>query len=421
MNPLNLFLALVIGVAAAALSYGFQAVVNFSEVLRQQYPEIVLGLPILFILTVLLKKKTLYYPYKVKDLHEMTQGQNFFWNRWKSFYHFIGASLSHLFGASVGREGVIVLTTTGIVRLFNLSLPYWGPVAACVGFAAITGNKWVGIIFLIEMYTTQFSQKVWTFFGGWIAVLILQSLNFPHLISAVSIPETESWFKRFAFIFLLGLIIGYLSRAYKRSYFFLSDFFAKKNIVWAIVMAAVLGYALYNPGLRPLQSLSLDLVSKFSSGALMIESDMQLVLLKLVFTLLCVSLGFFGGEYVPLVLVGCGIGATAAQYFGESLLLGSTLGAFAVFAGVTRLKWTCVILCASLMDYTMLLWVYIFFSVVHSFSGEQSIYLHPIVRKFNFMNFQFGGFPTGGFRERPVGESSGEDTNGRGGGGLIDQ
>ena len=429
MNPVNLVLALVIGVAAAALSYGFQAVVNFSEQLRTEYPQIVLGLPILFIITVLLKKKTLYYPHKVKELYEMNEQKNFFWNRWKAFYHFLGAGLSHLFGASVGREGVIVLTTTGIVRLFNMSLPYWGPVAASVGFAAITGNKWVGIIFLIEMYTTQFSQKIWTFFGGWIAILILQSLKFPHLLSAVTIPETDSWFKRFAFIFLLAMVIGYLSRAYKRSYFFLSDFFAKKHIVWAIAMSAALGYALYNPDLRVLQSLSLELVTKYSSGALMIESDMQMVLLKLVFTLFCVSLGFFGGEFVPLVLVGCGLGAIGAQYFGESLLMGSALGAFAVFAGVTRLKWTCVVLCATLMDYSMMLWVYIFFSILHAFSGDKSIYLQPIVRKFNFMNFQFGGFPgggggftggfsTGGFggqggpfapRERNVGEGTGED------------
>lgn len=397
MNPLNLVLALVFGVAAAAISYGFQAVIDFSEELRLQYPQIILGLPILFILTILLKKKTLYFPYKVKDLNEMTEPKNFFWNRWKAFYHFLGASLSHLFGASVGREGVVVLATAGVARLFNLSLPYWGPVAASIGFAAITGNKWVGLIFLIEMYTTQFSQKVWTFFGAWISILILQSIKFPHLLSAVVIPETDSWFKRFLFIFLLGLVIGYLSRAYKRSYFFLSDFFSKKSIVWALVFSLAIGYALYNPVLRPLQSLSLDLLHQYSTGAMMTEMDMQIMLLKLVFTLFCVSLGFFGGEFVPLVLVGCGIGATAAQYFGESLLLGSTLGAFAIFAGVTRLKWTCVVLCATLMDISMLFWVYIFFSVVHSFSGEKSIYLEPrLGPKFNFMNFKFGAFPGAG-------------------------
>lgn len=397
MNPLNLFLALVFGVFAAAICYGFQTVINFSEELRLQYPQIILGLPILFILTVILKKKTLYFPYKVKDINEMTEPKNFFWNRYKAFYHFLGASLSHLFGASVGRESVIVLTMTGIAHFFKFNLRYWGPVTASMGFAAITGNKWVGIIFLIEMYTTQFSQKVWTFLGGWVAILLLQTLNFPHLLSAVIIPETDSWIKRFVFIFLLGLIIGYLSRAYKRSYFFLSDFFTKKNIVWALIFSFVLGYALYNPVLRPLQSLSLDLLYKFSAGAMITEMDMQMILLKLVFTLFSVSLGFFGGEFVPLALVGCGIGATAAQYFGESLLLGSTLGAFAIFAGVTRLKWTCVVLCATLMDISMVFWVYVFFSVVHSFSGDKSIYLEPRSRpKINFMNFKFGAFPGGG-------------------------
>lgn len=400
MNALNLVLALCLGVIAAALSYGFQAIINFSEQLRQQYPFIILGLPALFIFTVLLKKKTLYFPVKVKDMNEMSGDTVFFWNRWMAFYQFLAASLSHVFGASVGREGVIVLTTTGVARLFNLSLRYWGPVAASIGFAAITGNKWVALIFLIEMYTTELSQKVWAFLGAWVAVLLLQSVHFPHLISMVTVPESDSWIKRFVFIFILGLVIGYLSRVYKKSYFFLTDFFKTKSIVWAIALSLVIGCALYNPVLRPLQSLSLDLVSKFSSGSLMIESDMQLVLLKLVFTLFCVSLGFFGGEFVPLVLVGCGLGATGAQYFGESLLLGSALGAFAIFAGITRLKWTCVVLCVSLMDYSMFFWVYLFFSVVHSFSGDQSIYFETRTRKANFMQFKFGAFPGGGFPNR---------------------
>lgn len=407
MNPLNLFIALLLGATAAALSYAFQAVINFSEQLRLEYPEIILALPILFIITVIIKKKTLYFPHKVKDLNEMTGQKNFFWNRWKAFYHFVGAGLSHMFGASVGREGVIVLTTTGIVRLFNMSLPYWGPVAASIGFAAITGNKWVGVVFLIEMYTTNFSQKIWTFFGAWTAVLILESVKFPHLLSPVAIPDSDSYLKRFFFIFILGVLIGYLSRGYKKSYFFLSDFFAKKNIIWALGMSLVVGYALYNPVLRPLQSLSLDVLERFSSGSLIFEHDMQLIFFKLAFTLLCVSLGFFGGEYVPLVLVGCGLGTVTAQYYGESLFLGSVLGAFAIFAGVTRLKWTAIILCTSLMGPSMFIWVYIFYTVVHSFAGEKSIYLEPRLNKFKFMNFQFGGFPGGGQAGGPGGFGTG--------------
>lgn len=395
MNPFNLILALLLGLSAAGISYAFQSVIIFSDKLRLEYPELVLALPILFIITALLKKKTLYYPYKIKDLNEMTQQKNFFWNRWKSFYHFIGAGLSHIFGASVGREGVIVLTTTGIVRLFNMSLLYWGPVAASIGFAAITGNKWVGIIFLIEMYTTNFSQKLLSFLGGWFAILVLESVHFPHLLRAVNVPDTESYFKRFLFILILGILIGYIARAYKKGYFFLSDFFAKKNIVWAIAMSAAVGYALYNPVLRPLQSLSLDTLERFSSGALMLELDMQMLILKLSFTLICVSLGFFGGEYVPLVLVGAGFGAVGAQYYGESLLMGSALGAFAVFAGVTRLKWTAIFLCLSLTGPSMFFWVYLFYSVVEGFAGEDSIYFEKSTSPKSFMKFHFANFQNG--------------------------
>lgn len=392
MTPLNLLIALFIGIAAGAISYGFQFVISITEQLRLGFPQIVLAMPILVVLTIVLKKKTLYYPYKIKDLYEMTEPKNFFWNRWKAFYHFIGASLSHLFGASVGREGVIVLTTTGFARFLNLNLNYWGPIAASIGFAAITGNKWVGLIFLIEMYPSQFSQKVWTFLGAWVAVLFLESLKFPHLLSSVVIPDSDSYLKRFLFVLILGMLVGYISRVYKKSYFFLSDFFTAKNIFWSMAAAAAIGFALHNELLRPLQSLGLDLVKHYSSGSLILHSDLQLIILKLVFTLFCVSLGFFGGEYVPLVVVGTGLGATAAQYFGENIVLGATLGAFSIFCGVTRLKWTAIVLCLSLMDISLAFWVYVFFSACMNFSGDTSIYLEPRQRKFNFANFQFRAF-----------------------------
>jgi H+/Cl- antiporter ClcA len=391
MTPLNLFFSLALGLFAGALSYALQFGIESSEALRNQYPEIVLGLPVLFFLTVALKKKTLYYPYKIKDLFEMTGKENFFWNRYMSLYHFIGASLSHFFGASVGREGVVVLTTTGIVRFFNLSLTYWGPVAASIGFAAITGNKWVGLVFLIEMYTTELSQKLWTFLGAWVAILLLDSLQFPHLLSAVNIPDADSYFKRFLFVFILGILLGYIGRIYKSSHFFLANFFQKKNIFWAIAMSVVLGYAMYNEVLRPTQSLSLDLLSRFSSGSLMLQMDMQLVVYKLIFTLLCVSLGFFGGEFVPLVVVGTGLGVTAAQYYGENLYLGAVLGAFSIFAGVTRLKWTAMVLCWSLVDFSSAFWVYFFFSVCQNFSGPASIY-YDAEQKNPFKNFNFAQF-----------------------------
>lgn len=392
MNPINLLIALLLGLSAAVISYGFQAIIVYSDQLRMQYPQIVLAMPLLFLLTVAMKKKTLYYPHKVKDLIEMTEDKNFFWNRWKAFYHLVGASLSHVFGASVGREGVIVLATTGIARFVNLNLRYWGPIAASIGFAAITGNKWVGIIFLIEMYSTNFSQKIWTFIGAWLAVLILQSWSFPHLLSPFVIPDTDSTFKRFVFIVLLGILIGSVARIYKRGYFTLSSFFAKKNIFWALLTSLAIGMILYKEPLRPLQSLSLDMLARFTSGSLMLGPDMQLLFYKLVLTLFCVSLGFFGGEYVPLVVIGCGLGVTGAQYFGESLHLGALLGAFAVFCGVTRLKWTAIVLCAALTDWSMLFWIYLFYSVCMNFSGNTSIYLEPRERKFNFMNFQFRQF-----------------------------
>ncbi|MFN3453513.1 MAG: chloride channel protein [Pseudobdellovibrio sp.] len=380
----HLFFSLLIAIIAASITYLLIFLISESHDIRTEFPWLVLAMPIVALINWVLKKRTLYYPYKVKDLHEMQSSDTYAWNRLMPIYHFIGASISHLFGASVGREGVVVLTTTGAVRTMNLSLSYWGPIAAAAGFAAITGNKWVGLIFIFEMFNTTLSQKVWTFIAGWIAVLILQSLNVPHLLPHISVPDANSVITRFLFVIVLAFICGWMARFFKFGYHAVSDFLKKKSYVWIVLISAVLGCMLYPESMRSLQSLSSDKIDYFLSGAVLNESDAGLIILKLVFTMLFVAIGFFGGEYVPLVVVGTGVGVFLAQHFGESIYFGAALSAFALFAGVSRLKWTMIVLTVSLAGLSHSIWIYIFYTLVVSISGDKSLYFERASKQFSY-------------------------------------
>ncbi len=287
-----------------------------------------------------------------------------------TFFHFLGTSLSHLVGASVGREGTAVMMSAGLVRLFKLSWVFWGPIAVTIGFSAVVGQAWVSIIFMIEVFSTHWKQKLYGFIGSFVAFLLLRTLQAPHLFESFSIESDFSFFQKLLFIFLLGASAGYLMRIYKWAYFYLSDYFKKSSMLLKLFVAVLLALFLAQPSLRKFQSLGLLQIENIQNMTAHISD----VVIKLFVTLLSVSLGFWGGEFIPLVYAGLHFGHVVSQFFQFDLLLGSILCAYLFFAGATRLKWTTIVLTISLVGWGWWFWVFLLVSSCVHFSGPHSIY-----------------------------------------------
>jgi len=373
MSVLNLVISIIIGGISAAVFLGFNYSVAYFETLRQQYSWIVLCLPIALIVTYYLKSQTLYYPRKISDLEEAASEELSLWNRKMSLYHYLGALLSHLFGASVGREGVIVLVTSGLAPLLNLNIQYWIPIAASIGFAVVTGYKWIGLVFLVDLFTTQMSQKILVVIGSWVGVLILETMQVEHLLRVDQFQDASTFFNRVIFIFTLAVICGSLAKVYKKAYFFLSYHLQKKMIL-SCVIAAAIGFILWRPELTGLQSLSLGLLQYFKNYNGFSSFDVFLIALKLILTVVCVAIGFFGGEFVPLVVCGVGIGTLLAQYFGMPYWIGLSCGAYLLLAGVTQLKWTFLFMALILSGWQYVILYYFAFSICCQIAGEDSLY-----------------------------------------------
>ncbi len=382
MNPRNLFLSLILGSIIGSLAYAFFYWIQWAENLRNQYPQIVLAMPIILILIFLTIKKTFYFPKKVIELHEAQERQNhrpLFWNRFTSVYQLVGAGLSHLVGASVGREGAVVVMATGLSTAFKLNLQYWAPVLAAAGFATGVGKPFIAVLFIVEMYRTHIAQKLWSLIIAWVAVLSVETLNlyftpdasFIHLLPKLTIEASTSIWNRLFFVIAVGVLMGLISKFYKIVYEKLNVYFKSSKIkVLPVVISLLVAVFLFQNDFQYLQSLSFNLVGQH----LNLNINISQVFLKLLITLICVSLGFFGGEFVPLVVVGTGYGLWFSQMIGELPTFGILLGSFGIFCGITRLKWTAIALALSLSGIGYFFWIFICYSLCINFCGEKSIY-----------------------------------------------
>ena len=379
MNPRNLFLSLFLGSIIGVITYTFFYWIQLTHILRSQHSVLVLAIPIVLIITFVTIKKTFYFPKKVIELTEAQEQRPIFWNRFTTVYQLIGAGLSHLTGASVGREGAVVVMATGLSSAFKLNLQFWAPILAAAGFATAIGKPFIAVFFIFEMYRTYFSQKLWSVVTAWVAFLSVETLNlyftpdstFIHLLPKLTVQESTNIWNRLFFVITAGVLLGFISRFYKITHERLQTVFkSSKAKVLPIVVSLLVAIILFQKDFQYLQSLSSDLITQH----LNLNVNIDQVFLKLLLTLICVSLGFFGGEFVPLVVAGTGLGLWLSQMLGEFSTFGILLGSVGLFCGITRFKWTAIAIAISLSGMSYFFWVFICYSVCINFCGEKSIY-----------------------------------------------
>ncbi len=327
-------------------------------------------MPFVLLLLHLFRTKSLFYPLKIKELSDPQIKMVSYWSPWMSVFHFIGTLFSHMAGASVGREGTVVLISAGFVRVFNLAWSFWGPIAIGCGFSAITGVGWIGLFFSSELFNTNLKQKIFTLIASCISVLLLQTFQIRHLFENIILLDDFSFFTKLQFIFYLALLVGLIMRFYKFSYNYLHHFLKQKSIMIRFLIACALAFILMQPEFRKFQSLGL---LQFENLELM-QFSFRDGLFKLAFTLFSTVCGFWGGEFIPLVYGGLHLGGALAQQLNIHILVGSSLGAYLLFAGGMQLKWTSYFLIISIVGLSWWFWAYVLVSLTIRFSGENSLY-----------------------------------------------
>jgi H+/Cl- antiporter ClcA len=367
------FLGLLIGLSTACFLFALDAIANVQISLNSETPLHLLLLPLVVVIIDFVRRHTLYFPAGVAQLREDNSSAHWSGAMWP--YHFLGTLASHLSGASVGREGAVVLFSAALVRNLKLQWSAWGPVCAASGFACITGQLWVAPFFMSEMFgRTNWLQKVFVVLCSWVALLVTDTMSVKHLFVDLD-PDLLSvdigFFTKLLGFFLLAAFFGYTMRLYKYLHSRCAGYFRNSGLWVRLSVAVVVALVLALPQMRIYQSLGLAQLA-----GLELESARGLLhaIVKLFLTLLATTLGLAGGEFIPLVYSGAHLGSWFFQVLGIKAILGAAMGAYLLFAAGTRFKWTSYVLLLSLLGLGWWFWAYFTVAVAIGFSGSRSLY-----------------------------------------------
>lgn len=149
---------------------------------------------------------------------------------------------------------------------------------------------------------------------------------------------------------------------------------ARRAIRWAPARPAVggvlvlVGVALAG---RDYLGLSLPLIDDALAGD---ATDWKVPLLKLAFTALCLGTGFIGGEVTPLFVIGATLGSVLAPGLGLDPVVGAAIGFVAVFGGATNTPIACTAMALELFGGGALPPAAVACAVAYLCSGRRGIY-----------------------------------------------
>ncbi len=223
-------------------------------------------------------------------------------------------------GASVGREGPVVHLAAGLAgalsdrldsNVATNRLVLGGAVAAAV---AVSFNATLaGTFFALELVVRRYA------FSAFAPIAIAASIGtllghfrygddpafiIPkdwHIVSYTELPA----------FFVLGLLAAVLATAFMWSIFRVRALFIWSRLPswsWPSVAGVTLGLAvLWRPEVL---GVGYEATSNVLAGAFPLEVVLQILVLKLLMTALCIGSGFVGGVFSPSVVLGAMLGAS---------------------------------------------------------------------------------------------------------------
>ena len=257
----------------------------------------------------------------------------------------IGTWITHLFGGSAGREGVAVQIGATLSHALGkkFDFPENGRLMLVIGMAAGFGG----------LFQTPLSA---TFFA--IEVIIIGKMDYEALLPALASAYTAAFTshslglekfsvvikdtvnlsdpKTMISVICFGIIFGFVGRLFSFSLSKLKAFMGEKimNQFFRIgAMAIPLAVLLFMIHGSRYSGLGTNLISAGFTGQTIYSYDW---ILKLLFTIFTLAIGFQGGEVTPLFSIGTSLGVILGGVFGLPPMLCAALGYAAVFGSATN-------------------------------------------------------------------------------------
>jgi H+/Cl- antiporter ClcA len=293
----------------------------------------------------------------------------------------IGTWASHLFGASVGREGTALQMsgslTDGLSRLLRLS-PADRRMMLIAGlgggFGAVFGVPVAGAVFALEVQSLgqmRFEPIVPALSAAIVGDRVLTWMGYHHAhYASLSLSVTPWMLVRIA---VAGLGFGAVAAAYSGFTHGLKKKMAK-HFEWAPIrpfFGGIAVIALVTVFGHRYQGLSLPYLARALEGD---RLSFAVFALKLLFTIVSVGTGFFGGEVTPLFVMGATLGAALAVPLHLSGPLLAAVGVCAVFGAAANAPIACVIMGVELFGGAAIVPLAVGCVVAYIVSGNRGIY-----------------------------------------------
>ncbi|MEN9536572.1 MAG: hypothetical protein RLZZ178_569 [Verrucomicrobiota bacterium] len=264
--------------------------------------------------------------------------------------------LSHLGGASVGREGTALQMGGAIAdqgsRWIVLNESERRTLILCgvsAGFAAVFGTPIAAAIFALEFVRLRSWAILPCLATAFLADIVGRKFFFAqHADYRLPLPA-EYDLSGFGSALLLGLASGGIAWLYV---FLSRRETAKPNpepYARIFFTGTLFSAAVYFNHMEDFTGLGLPIIE----SALVEPAAPLTFVFKFLFTIICVSAGFRGGEVTPLFFVGATLGSAAAVLLSLPLSICAALGFVAVFAGAGAVPLACAVMACELFGWSI--------------------------------------------------------------------
>lgn len=271
---------------------------------------------------------------------------------------FFGTCVSHLFGASAGREGAALQIGGGVANsiatVFKLREKSRRIIIMCgmaALFSAVFGTPLAAWFFVLEVIFTElcFEAALPVLISSVTAYAISGALKIsPERFNIGTLPEFSlSVSCKIALITALGVLVAFVfCKGLKISEKFAEKTFKNEFLRIAVggavivALTLVLGTYDYNGG-------GINVIERAFEGDVKFEA----FALKLIFTVICVAAGFKGGEIIPTLFIGATLGGGIALLTGLPIGTGAAVGMAVLFCSATKCPIATVLMCGEMFGF----------------------------------------------------------------------